>query len=390
MSYPTGPQLRPLGVGERLDASFKIFGRSFLPMAKAVLVVAVPAGILDALIAISTSPQRTTVTGPFGTTTTTGVTNGWSYGAGLFAVLVISEVVTAIATASCYRIIGSSYLGQDMDWRRALREGSARFFSILWLVVLILFALVVPAAGVVVLAVIPAAAHIPALAVVMAVLGGIGWVVFAVWFGTCTRLAVPTLMIEDIRGWKAVRRSLRLCRGHWWSVFGTQLLAYLIVGVLTVVLGVVTAVVAVASHDSTTAAAVVSFFTRTASLTIATPFTAAVLVVIAIDLRVRKEGFDLQLLASHMGVAPTRAALDFIRPLPPPPWGGAGPAAWPPQYPPVAPFGRPPPPPPAWPPPPPPSAPAPAPRWPPPSPPAYPPGPPGEHEREEQEPKEPG
>ena len=336
MSYPTGPQLRPLGIGERLDASFKIFGRSFLPMAKAVLVVAVPAGVVDALISISTGPQATTVNGPFGSQSTNHITNAWAYGAGLFAVLVISEIITAIATATCYRLIASAYLGQAMSWRRALREGFARFFSVIWLVILTGLALVVPAIGVVILAVVPAAAHVPVLAIILAVLGGLAWFVFVIWFDTCARLAIPTLMIEDIRGWKAIRRSLQLCRRNWWSVFGTELLAYLIVGVLSVVLGIVTAVVAVAGHDSTTANAVVGFFTRTISLTVATPFTAAILVVIAIDLRVRKEGFDLQLLASQMGVPLTRSAVDFIRPVvPPPPWGSAGrPGPWPPQYPP--------------------------------------------------------
>ena len=36
--------LRPLGVGERIDAAFKLWSRNFLSMAKAMLVIAVMHG----------------------------------------------------------------------------------------------------------------------------------------------------------------------------------------------------------------------------------------------------------------------------------------------------------------------------------------------------------
>ncbi|HEY3238117.1 MAG TPA: hypothetical protein VGL92_01040, partial [Acidimicrobiia bacterium] len=57
---------------------------------------------------------------------------------------------------------------------------------------------------------------------------------------------------------------------------------------------------------------------------ITTPFVAAVFVLVYFDLRVRKEGFDLQLLAQAMGPLPEGG--------PPAPAGpyGAPPPAWPP------------------------------------------------------------
>ena len=53
----------------------------------------------------------------------------------------------------------------------------------------------------------------------------------------------------------------------------------------------------------------------------ATPLSAAVLTVLYFDLRVRKEGFDLELLARRLGVEPGTAAAgaDFIPQIVPPP-----------------------------------------------------------------------
>jgi hypothetical protein len=234
-----------------------------------------------------------------------------------------------------------------VQWRQALRHGTARILSILWIILLILLAIAVPGLAVTLVAVLFAVIHVKALAIVVAVLGGIALIVYVVWFSVCSSLALPTLMIEDIRGSKAIRRSFRLCRGKWWSVFGTEILAGLLVEIFTIVLGIVAALVLVASHNDTTAVAIVDFFTRTAGLTFATPFSAAVLVIISIDLRVRKEGFDIELLASRIGTAPTATALSFLKPAPGygyPPQGYPPPAGYPPPtgYPPP-PAGYPPP-----------------------------------------------
>ena len=49
------PQLRPLSVGELLDASFKVVRQSFGTLALCVLVVALPLKIVNTLVAASTS-----------------------------------------------------------------------------------------------------------------------------------------------------------------------------------------------------------------------------------------------------------------------------------------------------------------------------------------------
>jgi hypothetical protein len=144
------------------------------------------------------------------------------------------------------------------------------------------------------------AANVHALGVVILVIGTIAFIPFAVWFYVGQSLAVPVLMLEDIRGVAAIRRSFRLIRKTWWSVLGTLVLAGLITGFAGIVIGVIFAVLNLASHSNAGLAVLFGSVQRVISLVLVTPFSATVLVILAIDMRVRKEGFDLEILARDM------------------------------------------------------------------------------------------
>ena len=68
------PQLRPLSVGEVLDASFKIVRQSFGTLAGCVLVVALPLNIITTLITASASDDAFNLDN--NTTTGTGFATG--------------------------------------------------------------------------------------------------------------------------------------------------------------------------------------------------------------------------------------------------------------------------------------------------------------------------
>jgi len=342
--------LRPLGVGERLDAAIKIVRGNFLTFVKAALVIAIPSGILIFIISLSTAASITTSsvnsTSVNGSTITGTQLNGdlSTFFGGVALLGVVQLIVTLIITATCFRIVGNAYLGQRSDWREALGFGLRRIHAVLWINLLIgvpiallwgLFALFV---------ILGIGSHIGALGVLFAFVFGVCAFVFTIWFGIATQLAVPTMMLDNIRGSKAIRRSLSLVRHHWGSVFGTLFLAGLLVLVLSFVVDIVTGFLFVALHGGTVTSAIESGITRCIDYAVFSPFNAAVAVVIMIDLRVRKEGFDIQLLASQMGSSPTASALSF---LPPAPWGyGPGGQVWgqgPPGYPPPGPGGYPPP-----------------------------------------------
>jgi hypothetical protein len=315
-----------LGVGERIDAAIKIVRAHFLTLARAALVVAIPSGIVVAVISVSVrSSEKSLVTSP-ATGTTLKLGDLYAILGGEILTVAITFIVGAFITAVCFRVIGNAYLGQTANWRDALGFGWSRLLAVIWISVLTYLAVVVLALAVAVLIAVPVITHVTALTVLFSLMFGVGGLLAAVWFLIASRLAVPVMMLEDIRGTKAIRRALRLCRGHWWSVFGTQLLAGILVAVASFAVGIAAGAVFAVFHGSTTVSVVEGFLVQTINYMVFAPFSAAVLVVLTIDLRVRKEGFDIQLLSAQMGVAPSASALFFTKPAP---GGGYGPAGYP-------------------------------------------------------------
>jgi hypothetical protein len=129
-----------------------------------------------------------------------------------------------------------------------------------------------------------------------------------------------------------MRRSFRLVRGRWWPTFGALLLAFMFQFFLGLVLGIPLGIVTAGLDSGSAAALALTTVVSVASSVITTPFMAAVLVLIYFDLRVRKEGFDLELLAQGVGIP--GAALPERAPWSPPGhWAPGGswapPGAWP-------------------------------------------------------------
>jgi len=326
---PTGPPaLRPLSVGEILDASFKVYGRNFVNMAKAILVVAVPFGVISALINASVS-SSSSVTISSGASTTT-IDHQFASDLGLLALDVVLDLVAAaIATAVIYRVVGDAYLGNAPSWRHALREGVGKAPSVLWVTVLTFFAYVAMFVPVgLVVGLVAAFSNLGALTVLIGVMLGIPTAACAVWFWVIYQLAIPSLLLEGFKGTRAFGRSRRLVQHFWWRCFGCLLLITLIVGIVSDIFSGVLVVVLYSLAHTDLARIVAEFLAGVIDTVVFTPIVACALVVLSIDLRVRKEGYDLQLLAEHLGSRPGTSALSF---LPPPPaiWGappgGAGP-----------------------------------------------------------------
>ena len=120
-------------------------------------------------------------------------------------------------------------------------------------------------------------------------------------------LAAPALVLERTGVLASLRRAGRLSRGQFWRLFGTMLLAALLVGVVgqvvSVPLGIVGAVGPVLFPGTTGALMLVfsSFVTQVVVGALTTPFTSAVTALQYVDQRIRKEGLDVQLIAASQG-----------------------------------------------------------------------------------------
>jgi hypothetical protein len=268
------PQLRPLSVGEVLDAAFKVVRQSFGTLALCVLVVALPLNILDTLIRASTSDNA------FNLDVATNDVSTGTAAAGQLLVALLSLVLTTIAAAACFRAVSATYLGEKPTVGESLSFAASRVGPLIVLSILYVLGLIIPF----ILLIIP-----------------------GIWLSVAWSVSYPALMAEGVGPVAALGRSFKLVRGRWWPTFGAVLVMYLIVLVISGILGVLLGAAFVASLDNEAAAAVLTTIINTLSSLITLPLFAAVLTIIYYDLRVRKEGFDLHLLARGVGSSATSA-----------------------------------------------------------------------------------
>ena len=301
--------LRPLGVGERLDAAFKAYRANFRTITMAIALIAVPFGIVDAFISYTTQPATPAfVNNPIpGGTVIVNWNSLWTEIGGIFAILVLTVILSMWASAAAVQIVGRKLLGDPISWRTALSGSSRRLGSLLWISLLTSLGWLVPMLVVGGLGAALVALNQHVLGTIILVIGGLTFIPYAVWFYVGQSLAVPVLMLEDVRGVGAIRRSFRLIRRTWWSVFGTLVLAGLITGFAGLVVGAIFAALNLASHSNAGLTILFGAIQRVISLVLVTPFTATVLVILAIDMRVRKEGFDLEILARDLEVPASMA-----------------------------------------------------------------------------------
>ncbi|MGI8686417.1 MAG: hypothetical protein ACR2MO_15250 [Acidimicrobiales bacterium] len=316
-------QLRPLSVGEILDLAIRIYRERFMPMAKAVAVVVVPVAVITALAQLSLAPSDSEVFGPVDATGQPTVDAGefWTFAAGFLLVAVLSYIAAQLATAASLKLVAGAYLDEPPDWRGSLSFAVHKLGSLVWLTLVFGFLLA---------------------------LGFLACLVPGIYLYVAWTVAVPVLLLEDLRGRKALQRSRALVKGRWWPVLGALVVSGLLAGIVQGVFSAIFAAV-VGSTDNDVAAATAGALANIASSLVSTPFIAAVIMVIYFDLRVRKEGFDLELLARRVGVEPPAGGYP----------GAAGPSQWPPPADPWRPTDTPP----VWPP----EGGAQPPSWPPPS-----------------------
>jgi hypothetical protein len=317
----TPAQLRPLGIGEMLDAGIKIYRNRFATMLKAVAVVIVPVQVLSVLITLSL-PDTSTTAGA----TTTSSDSEWAAVAALLLIFVINIVSSALAEAACLKAVSDTYLGTETDWRASLRFGFRRLGSLLWLTLI---------HGVIVL------------------VGFVACIVPGVWLYVAWSVAVPVLLIEGTRGFGALGRSFNLVRRRWWPTAGILLLANLLATAVAAGIGLLALPLLFAGRDNEFVYDLANGVFGAVASVLTIPFVAAVVTVIYFDLRVRKEGFDLQLMAQRIG-APTGSVSPTLMPwsqpvpgagggwVPPPPPGWEPEPQSPGPAPPAPPTGPPP------------------------------------------------
>ena len=185
--------------------------------------------------------------------------------------LVVSLIRRRFATPPRSGWSPGAYLGRTVDPAASLRFGLRRFLSVIWISLVI---------GLLV-----------AIASVFLLIPGI--YLFVAW-----SVAVPALLGENLGITAALGRSRALDRGRFGRARGLSYSPCLALVVTLVILAVLGALLGSSGNDTVVfiEEGVASLFANTLVL----PFQVAVTTVLYIDLRVRKEGFDIQLLTHSL------------------------------------------------------------------------------------------
>ncbi|MCI5825447.1 MAG: hypothetical protein MR006_02130 [Arcanobacterium sp.] len=316
--YGTVIPLRPMGIGDTLDAAFRLL--KFNPVAYFVfpLIMGLIAGVLSAvfeLLSGETSVMTTIGSALDAAASVAGVGTIFS----TILMLVVQIFVTIVGT----RVTISSVRGRKVGLKESfsyMRQQAGRLFArvlgfeaivgaVFGLVAVIFFALAIAVAGPALLLIADQSAVSPdsfptqAFGILLLLLFMFALLWLALWvFYLRFALAPSAIVAEGIGPIQAIRRSWNLTKGSFGYLLGTVLVVSLIVSVVSgMVIGVFSLVAAlVAMSASASATPIVTFISSVGfptALAIAfAPVQCVLMNLIYVNMRFRRENFHLNLI----------------------------------------------------------------------------------------------
>jgi hypothetical protein len=285
---------------ELLDELFRLYRRYFPVMVGISLLLVLP-GLLTSLLSGS---YRTNLTAALSALPT----GGWSAvvdrlqaaqaqqnpGWGILG-FIIFLIIVPLSIGSLYQAAVDAANGRAITVASVLTATLERYWPLYGFFLLLIG-----------IAVVWAIAFVIGFALI--VLPSLAVVCVGVWLAVRWALTLPAMMAENIGPIKGLRRSWELVSGMWWRSFGILLLAgiayYFITVALLALFTVITALVPGLGDDFRSGLATAG--TDLTSALIA-PVFPILLTLLYFDLRVRKEGLDLDQLARQTSPGPTPA-----------------------------------------------------------------------------------
>ncbi len=303
---PGAMPLRPLTLGDMYDAAFRIIrfnpratvGSSVLVAAVAMAVPVLVTALLTVLVDLSAAQS--------GDDLSTAEVVGYAGSIGsLFLGTALQSIGSILVTGMIAHVTAAAAVGRRLTlgeawaatrgsrWRLVgltvllglMLTGLLLAYGVLWVLVVVLL----PTWAIVVFGIL----SVPAF------LASACWFWIRVYY-----LPVPALMIERTRVLAAIGRGFRLTRRQFWRTFGIALLT-LVVGaiagsMLSAPFTIAAQVLPLAMADSRYAVLVLVGLSAVATVVqtaFVTPFTSAVTSVQYLDQRIRKEAYDVELMA---------------------------------------------------------------------------------------------
>ena len=255
-----------MNLGDILDGAFALFRANFRTIVIIIAVVSAPVHLISAIATRNAllGAHEVFSNNPNGTTTTsTSNSSTVSFVAALLGLLLIPYVAGAVS-----KVVAASYVGESLGPGPALRASLRRFLSLFAAWVLV---------------------HIAE------VFGVILLIIPGLLFMSMFLMTAPVIVLEGLGPIAGMRRSSRLGKGRRWRIIGIAVLTGLVVSIIGAVVSVPFEAGAIAL--GATWGWILVFIGGLASSMITLSLTAIIATLIYFDGRIRKEGFDLQVLA---------------------------------------------------------------------------------------------
>lgn len=306
--------LRPLTLGTMLGAAFQVLRRNPRPMFGFSLlltgVVSLLAVVISGLISFLMFARLATVTNQ---------ADADAIAAGSIAALVLSSLIPVALSIAAVAVlqgivvleVARGTVGEKLTLRGLFRAARGRIWPLIgWSLLLTAAAVVAVTIAVllIVLVSIAAGSGGPVVAALLTVLAILGAVVLAFWLGTRLSLVPSVIVIERLPLRYAVPRAWTLTHGYFWKTLGIQLLVAVLLSTVssiislpfTFLLGLAAGLLNPNADVLTATIVLVLIYAITLLVSVVFGAISAVVqsattALIYIDIRMRKEGLDLEL-----------------------------------------------------------------------------------------------
>jgi len=254
--------LGPRDLGGIFNETYRIYVRNFWRLMAIVAIVEVIVYILT-WVWILPVAMTAVWAGPF----------IWTESLAPFIVAVVIIVVVSVVVAIlAYALMGGALIHaiSEQSLGRTISIGRAYRFALRRLVTMILVQILVLLACSI---------------MIMTIVG----IPFAIYFGISWIFIVQVALLEGVGPTAALSRSSDLVKGNWWRVLGSTLVVVITVGAIGSILSLILGLIPIIGEII-------------ASILI-TPIAIIAATLLYYDLRVRKEGYSLEVMAQELAIA---------------------------------------------------------------------------------------
>lgn len=271
MTSKAPPRLEPMTLGGILDRSVRLVADNFPLMLNIVLVVGVPLLATQATVFLLISWLGDSRFLPLLGPPAVALLNGFLF--------------TPFLTVALVHVVSAFYLEKPISVGAAYAPALGMLLSILW---------------------------VNFLAGVFIGLGAMLLLIPGLIYATRYALVVPVRVLEGLRGMQALNRSRELTKNFGWKVFGMLIASGAVSMIVT--LGSTSLLPIVIDTKTTSGTLLVQLIQQAVALFVL-PVTVSFSILMYYDLRIRKEGFDLEMLSQSLSIAPNaRPTISDVQP----------------------------------------------------------------------------